>query len=60
MTEMQAAIGRIQLKKMTKWTSQRSRNAKTLLKVLNEFQDILSIPNSPDNSVNAYYRLYAF
>ena len=60
MTEMQAAIGRIQLTKMTKWTNQRLRNAKILLKELNEFQDILSIPITPENSVNAYYRLYAF
>ena len=43
MMEMQAAIGRIQLRKMSEWTALRNRNAKILISALNS----LSIVRAP-------------
>ncbi len=59
MTEMQAAIGRIQLKKLPQWLVQRRRNAELLT---SELQNIpaLTIPNPPEDIKHSYYRLYAF
>ena len=37
LTEMQSAIGRIQLKRMDKWTLQRQRNAKLLTNAIKDF-----------------------
>lgn len=59
MTEMQAVIGRLQLRKLKSWVSERQENAK----FLNEgFADIpglvLTIPE--ENVSHAYYRYYAF
>jgi dTDP-4-amino-4,6-dideoxygalactose transaminase len=59
MTEMQAAIGRIQLTKLPQWLKIRRRNAAILTKV---FQDIpvfrLTIP--PQHIKHAYYKYYVF
>jgi dTDP-4-amino-4,6-dideoxygalactose transaminase len=40
MLEMQAALGRYQLKKITSWTEQRNKNAATLIEVLKSFKSI--------------------
>ena len=37
MTEMQAAIGRVQLKRLKNWTSLRTRNAQAIIETLSEF-----------------------
>lgn len=37
MTEMQAAIGRVQLKKLKDWTSLRTQNAQAIMEILSEF-----------------------
>jgi len=58
-TEMQATIGRLQLKKLDKWISIRRRNAKTLNDALSD--DILFRVTIPDESVkHAYYKYYCF
>lgn len=59
MTEMQAAIGRIQLRKLTDWIEKRRRNAAILT------QDFLNIPAlrvtiPPDDVLHAYYKYYVF
>jgi dTDP-4-amino-4,6-dideoxygalactose transaminase len=60
MTEMQAAIGRIQLRKLSDWVERRRRNALTLAEALAGI-DALRIPRPPDNRVHhAYYKFYAF
>ena len=76
MLEMQAAIGRIQLKRMSEWTFIRNRNAAILTKVFLQFtgqNGLLRIPQLKCSScpmsssvkcdqgcVHAYYKFYAF
>ncbi len=59
LTEMQSAIGRIQLTKMPEWTIIRQSNAKVLDEILSPFSAIrTTIP--PDFIEHAYYKYYAF
>jgi dTDP-4-amino-4,6-dideoxygalactose transaminase len=65
MTEMQGAIGRIQLSRMSKWTQLRNRNAAILSKVFAKFSgkdNFLRIPQLEfdQQSVHAYYKYYVF
>ena len=69
MMEMQAAIGRIQLKKMAEWTKIRTQNAKILRDALTQFsggQQFLRIPDIEfhqvmgSDSVHAYYKYYVY
>ena len=59
MTELQAAIGRVQLRKLPCWLEQRRRNAATLDA---RFRDVpaLRVPEPPDHVGHAYYKYYAF
>ena len=60
MTEMQAAIGRYQLKKLDGWVKKRNRNAAYLKRVCDKFPKILRTP-IPDESVNhSYYKFYTY
>lgn len=66
MLEMQAAIGRIQLKRMDDWTEARERNAEIISKALSEFDHdtgIVRVPTlagrEPD-SRHAFYKFYAY
>jgi len=59
LTEMQSAIGRLQLKKMSDWTSARQNNAKKLSAICREFS-WLTVPKAPENMLHAYYKFYAF
>lgn len=59
MTEMQAAIGRIQLRKLPEWVEKRRANAETLERILGGL-DILRLPKPPRHIFHAYYRYYAF
>ena len=59
MTEMQAAIGRVQLRKLSEWSEKRSRNASILEKCF------LNIPafrvtSTPETVRHAYYKYYVF
>lgn len=59
MTELQGAIGRLQLKKLPKWTEARRKNAE----VLNaEFSDIsgLRVTVPTEDIGHAYYKYYVF
>nr|WP_313098448.1 DegT/DnrJ/EryC1/StrS family aminotransferase [Moraxella sp. CTOTU48717] len=69
MMEMQAVIGRIQLKKMAEWTNIRTQNAKILRDALTQFsgwQQFLRIPDIAfhqvmgGDSVHAYYKYYVY
>ena len=57
MTEMQAAIGRLQLKKVDEWVQLRNQNASKILDALKIYKTI-KIPIVPQNIQNAYYRCY--
>ena len=69
MMEMQAVIGRIQLKKMAEWTDIRTQNAKILREALTQFAGERQFLRIPDiefhqvmggDSVHAYYKYYVY
>ncbi|MGY5449794.1 DegT/DnrJ/EryC1/StrS family aminotransferase [Agarivorans sp. MS3-6] len=59
MTEMQAAIGRIQLQRMGDWHQRRVANAQRLTECLSEFS-FINIPRVPAHIQHAFYKFYAF
>jgi dTDP-4-amino-4,6-dideoxygalactose transaminase len=59
MTEMQAAIGRLQLRKLPQSVASRAANAALLRKGLAGVSG-LRIPSVPDHIYHAYYKFYAF
>lgn len=58
-TEMQAAIGRLQYRKLDNWQQQREHNARTLAAILAHVPG-LYVPLPGDNITHAFYRLYAY
>jgi dTDP-4-amino-4,6-dideoxygalactose transaminase len=60
MTEMQAAIGRVQLSKMPSWTKKRNYNASVLLNLCNKFPALLRTPTAPSEDLHAYYKFYTY
>ena len=59
LTEMQSAIGRLQLKKMSDWTNARQANAQKLSAVCRTFS-WLTVPEVPETMRHAYYKFYVF
>lgn len=59
MLEMQAVIGRIQLKRMPAWTATRQQNATQIAKALAQF-DCVRLQTVPADIQHAYYKFYAF
>jgi len=59
MTEMQAAIGRIQLKKMTDWHRKRLNNANKIWDAARQCQ-LLRVPDIPEYIEHAAYKCYVF
>jgi len=59
MTEMQAAIGRSQLKKLDQWIEQRQKNAALLAEILSP-NPVFRIPTPKENIFCSYYKFYAF
>lgn len=59
MTEMQAAIGRVQLGKLTDWVALRRRNAGILTERLSRLP-ALRVPVPPAHITHAYYKYYVF
>ncbi len=57
LTEMQAAIGRIQLKKLPGWLNKRQTYADTLNLAFQAI-DCVTIPQTPDYIKHAYYKYY--
>ena len=60
MPEMQAAIGRIQLRKLAEWTERRTRIAAMLEAALTPFFGAVRTPRPPEGFRHAYYRYYAY
>jgi dTDP-4-amino-4,6-dideoxygalactose transaminase len=60
MTEMQAAIGRIQIRKMAEWREARNRNATTILDCCGEFSKVLRVAKIPNYVEHAWYKCYVF
>jgi dTDP-4-amino-4,6-dideoxygalactose transaminase len=59
MTEMQAAIGRVQLRKMAGWVEIRRRNAAILEKAFLRIP-ALCVTVPPDHIYHSYYKYYVF
>ena len=59
LTEFQSAIGRLQLKKLPKWISLRSKNANILKDYLINLP-LLRIPIPPNNIKHVWYKFYAY
>lgn len=59
MTEMQAVLGRIQLKCMSQWNASRAKNATEVLSVARKIS-ALRVPVLPDDIRHAWYKLYVF
>jgi len=59
MTEPQAAIGRLQLRKLNKWVERRRRNAQLLAEGLGDLA-ALRVPQPPPHTEPSYYRFYAY
>src|SRR5690606_31611341 len=59
LTELQAAIGRIQLQRLPEWTTARQSNAATLVAILGRHR-LLRIALPPSHVKHAFYKFYAF
>ncbi|WP_315385178.1 DegT/DnrJ/EryC1/StrS aminotransferase family protein [Microvirgula aerodenitrificans] len=59
MLEIQAVIGRLQLRKMPAWTAQRTKNAEAIQNVCRQFHG-MHVPQLPVGSVHAYYKCYVY
>ena len=60
MIEMQAAIGRIQLKRMSELTKLRKRNAEAILDICDQFSDVLRVPRPLPSVEHAWYKCYVY
>ncbi|MGJ7546056.1 DegT/DnrJ/EryC1/StrS family aminotransferase [Variovorax sp. LT1R16] len=59
MLEIQAVIGRIQLRRMADWTAQRTRNAEAIAAAAKPFSAV-RVPVLPEGSVHAQYKAYVY
>ena len=57
MTELQAVIGRIQLKRMAAWTATRTHNALRIWQVCSDYS-VVRVPAFPDDCIHAHYKCY--
>jgi len=58
MMEMQAAIGRIQLKRMTSWHQSRVENAESILMTADQFPSLFRVERPSADLEHAYYKCY--
>ena len=59
LTELQSAIGRIQLQRLPKWTAIRTSNALWLAEALKDLPAV-RVPLPPEHLTHAWYKFYAF
>ena len=59
LTELQSAIGRIQLQRLPEWSVIRTRNALLLAAALCDLPAV-RVPLPPENLTHAWYKFYAF
>lgn len=60
MTEMQAAIGRIQLQRLPDWHVARKSNAEAILDACDQFPNIVRVPRVPVADEHAFYKCYVY
>ena len=59
LTEMQSAIGRIQLDRMAAWQAARTRNAEILMEAARK-NPLFRVPELPNSVTHAWYKAYVF
>ena len=59
LTELQSAIGRIQLQRLPEWNAIRTRNALLLAEALGDLPAV-RVPLPPKHHTHAWYKFYAF
>lgn len=59
MLEIQAVIGRIQLRRLNAWTARRAEYAEKILSICRSF-DCMRVPAIPENMAHAWYKCYAY
>ena len=59
LTEMQSAIGRIQLQRMEGWQAARTKNANAILDAARS-NPLFRVPETPNAVTHAYYKAYVF
>ena len=59
LTELQSAVGRIQLQRLPEWTATRSGNALMLAEALCDLPAV-RVPLPPEHLTHAWYKFYAF
>ena len=59
LTELQSAIGRIQLQRLPEWTAARTSHALLLAEALGDLSAV-RVPLPPDGIEHAWYKFYAF
>ena len=59
LTEIQSALGRIQLKRLPEWSNVRKRNALIFAEALRDIE-VVRVPLPPDGIDHAWYKFYAF
>lgn len=59
LTELQSAIGRIQLRRLPLWTDIRTRNALLLAEALDDLSAV-RVPLPPSHLTHAWYKFYAY
>jgi dTDP-4-amino-4,6-dideoxygalactose transaminase len=59
LTELQSAIGRLQLQRLPEWNAARTNHARLLAEALRELPAV-RIPLPPPGSEHAWYKFYAF
>ena len=60
MLEMQAVLGRIQLKRLSEWTGRRTWIARQIAEALAPFAEAVRVPVPGKGLTHAYYRQYAY
>ena len=60
MLEVQAVLGRIQLKRLEQWSRDRKNNADAIAAALAEYPAVVRVPRPAPGTTHAYYRLYAY
>lgn len=60
MLEMQAVLGRIQLKRMAAWTARRTEISNAIADALQPFASAVRVPVPAAGITHAYYRQYAY
>ena len=59
LTEMQSAIGRIQLERMSDWQATRARNGEAILNAARS-NPLFRVPDLPNSVTHAFYKAYVF